>query len=365
MQLIEGDISFLAVQVVTIRHARIVAHPLADFHQAFSRDGEKRAKRMAHYVRCDPRKILPQLSTHEFQIEIEGANEIVAVATFSPLDFRRNAPRSVHWVSFQERNEDICQWNRSRFAVLRSEGFRFLYPERTTSKQKPRGTRLDNFVTAQPCLKSRVHDKRDRASLVFRHDLGRRAPPTCQQSVSKFRLTILGFRPVIPSPHADASRRICGNYRSFLLEPRKKRAQAHHVSLSRGFGYTAAFLAVESLQVRRLDRRNSRSRSDPACEPFQRELLVFGRKSTEFVPGKFERDERFDFSLERATNREIGTVRQFKCPAYRVAFVPSFKRDRLRDTSAHSGKIPPAPFLIESLYCYHASRVANRVANRQ
>ena len=71
MQLINSNIAFLEVQVVTIRHARIIAHPLTDFRQALSGDGEKRAKRMAHDMRRDPRKILPELATHEFQIEIE------------------------------------------------------------------------------------------------------------------------------------------------------------------------------------------------------------------------------------------------------------------------------------------------------
>ena len=344
MQLIDSHISFLEVQVVTIRHARIIAHPLTDFRQALSGDGEKRAKRMAHDMRRDPRKILPKLPTHEFQIEIERANEIVAVSTLPALDFRRNAPRSVHRVFFQERDKDIRQWNRSRFTVLRSKGFRLLHPERTTSDRKPRWTRLDNFVTAQSRLKSRVHDKPDHASLVFRHNLGWQLLPACQQGISKFRLAILGFRPVIPPSHADASCRIRGNYGSFLLEPGKKRAQAHHVALSGGFGHTAAFLPIESLQVRRLDRRNRCSRSDPARKPFQRKSLVFGRKPTEFIPRKFERDEGLDLSFQRAPNREIGTIRQFKCPAYRVTFLSSFERDRLPNTSAHPGKIPPAPF---------------------
>jgi hypothetical protein len=59
MQLIDGDISFLEVQVVTIRHARIIAHLLADFRQALSGNGEKRAKHMPHDTRRDPGKILP------------------------------------------------------------------------------------------------------------------------------------------------------------------------------------------------------------------------------------------------------------------------------------------------------------------
>ena len=365
MQLINSDISFLEVQVVTIRHARIIAHPLADFRQALSGDRKKRAKRMAHDMRRDPRKILPELSTDEFQIEIERANEIVAVSTLPALDFRRDAPRSVQKVFFQERDKDIRQWNRSRFAVLRSKGFRLLHPERTPSDRKPRWTRLDNFVTAQPCFKSCVHDKPDHASLVSRHDLGWQLLPACQQGISKFRLAILGFRPVIPPSHADASCRICGNHGSFLLKPGEKRAQAHHVALSGGFGHTAAFLPIESLQVRRLDRRNRCSRSEPARKPFQRKSLVFGRKPTEFIPGKFERNEGLDFSFQRAPNCEIGTIRQFKCHAYRVTFLPSFERDRLPNTSAHPGKIPPAPFLIEPLYRYHLWRVANRVANRQ
>jgi hypothetical protein len=150
MQLIDSHIPFLEVQVVTIRHAWIIAHPLADFRQALSGDGEKRAKRMAHDMRRDPRKILPEFSTHEFQIEIERANEIVAVSTLPAFDFRRDAPRSVHKVFFQERDKDIRQWNRSCFTVLRSKGFCLLHPERTTSDRKPRWTRLDNFVTTQP-----------------------------------------------------------------------------------------------------------------------------------------------------------------------------------------------------------------------
>ena len=316
-------------------------------------------------MRRDPREILPELSTHEFEIEIERANEIVAVSTLPALDFRRDAPCSVHRVFFQERDKDVRQWNRSCFTVLGSKGFRLLRPERTTSDRKPRWARLDNFVAAQPCLKSRVHDKPDHASLVFRHDLGWQLLPACQQGISKFRLAILGFRPVIPSSHADASRRICGNYGSFVLKPGEKRAQAHHVTLSGGFGNTAAFLPVESLQVRRLDRRNRCSRPDPARKPFQRKSLVFGRKPTEFIPGEFERDEGLDFSFQRAPNREIGTICQFQRPAYRVTFLPSFERDGLPNTSAHPRKIPPPPFPIEPLYRYHLWRVANRVANRQ
>ena len=56
MQLIHSYISFLEVQIVTIRHGRVIAHPLADFRQAFSGDGEKRAKGMAHDMRRDPGK---------------------------------------------------------------------------------------------------------------------------------------------------------------------------------------------------------------------------------------------------------------------------------------------------------------------
>jgi hypothetical protein len=123
MQLIYNHIPFLEVQVVTIRHARIIAHPLADFRQALPGDGKKRAKRMAHDMRRDPRKILRELPAHEFQIEIERADEIVAVSTLPALDFRRNAPRPVHRVSLQERDKDICQWNRSRFAGPSAERF--------------------------------------------------------------------------------------------------------------------------------------------------------------------------------------------------------------------------------------------------
>ena len=250
MQLIDSHIPFLEVQIVTIRHARIIAHPLADFRQAFSGDREKRAKRMAHDMRRDPGKILPKFPAHEFQIEIERADEIVAIPTLSALDFRRNAPRSVHRVSFQKCDKDIRQWNRSRFTVLRSKGFRLLHPERTASDRKPGGTGLDDFVSAQPSFKSGVHDKAHHACLVLRHDFGWNLLPTRQQSISKFRLAIFGFRPVIPPSHADASRWIRGNYGSFLLEPAEKGAQAHHVTLSGGFGHTAAFLPVESLQIR-------------------------------------------------------------------------------------------------------------------
>ena len=297
MQLIDSHIPFLEVQVVTIRHAWIIAHPLADFRQALSGDGEKRAKRMAHDMRCDPGKILLKLPAHEFQIELKRSDEIVAVSTLPALDFRRNAPRSVHRVSFQERDKDIRQWNRSRFTILRSKGFRLLHPERTASDRKPRWTRLDNFVAAQPRLESGVHDKAHHACLILRHNFGWHSLPARQESISKFRLAILSFRPVIPPSHADACRRIRGNYGSFLLEPREKRAQAHHVALSGGFSHTAAFLPIESLQVRGLDRRDGCSRSDPASKPLQRKPLVFSRKSTEFISGKLESNKGFDFSL--------------------------------------------------------------------
>ena len=79
-----------------------------------------------------------------------------------------------------------------------------------------------------------------------------------------------------------------------------------------------------------------------------------------FISGKFESDEGFDFSLQGAANRKIATIRQFKCHAYRVAFFPSFERNRLANAAARAGKIPTAPFLIESLHRYHAFRVANR-----
>ena len=158
MQLVDRRIPFLEVQVVTIRDARIVSHPLADFCETLSSDREKRTERMAHDMRRDPRKILLKFFSNELHKEIERADEIVAVATLPALDFRRDAPPSVHKVFFQERDKDIRQWNRSGFTVLRSKGFRLLHPKRTASDRKPRWTRLDNFVTAQPCFKSRVHD---------------------------------------------------------------------------------------------------------------------------------------------------------------------------------------------------------------
>ncbi|HET7237585.1 MAG TPA: hypothetical protein VFI76_01065, partial [Terrimicrobiaceae bacterium] len=108
-----------------------------------------------------------------------------------------------------------------------------------------------------------------------------------------------------------------------------------------------------------------RSRSDPAGKPPQGESFILSRKPAEFVPGKLKRDKRFDFSLQRAANRKIGTVCQFKCHAYRVAFFPSFESNRLANPSSHSGEVPPAPFLIEPLYRDHFFRVANRVAKRQ
>ena len=267
MQLNNSDISFLEVQVVTIRHARIIAHPFTDFRQALSGDGEKRTKRMAHDMGRDPRKILPELSTHELKIKVERANEIVAVSTFPTLDFRRDAPRSIQRVFFQERDKDIRQWNRSRFTVFWSKGFGLFYPERTTSDRKPRWTGLDNFVAAQPRLKSRVHDKPDHVSLVFRHDLGWQLLPACQQGISKFWLAIHGFRPVVPPSHADASCRIRGNYGSFLLEPGKKRAQAHSCSLERWIrSHGRVPTPIESLQIRRLDRRNRCWRPVPGAQ---------------------------------------------------------------------------------------------------
>jgi hypothetical protein len=365
MQLIDSCVSFLEVKVVTIRYARIIAHPLTDFRQALSGNCEKGAERMAHDMRRDPRKILLKFFSHELQIEIKRADEIVAVATLTALDFRCDTPRSVHPVAFQESNKNVCQRNRSRFTVLRSEGFRLLHSNGTPVDREPRRTGLHNLVPTQPCFKSSVHDKAHHPSLVFRHNFDRHLLPACQQSITKFRRAIFRFRPVIPPSHADAGRWIRGNYGPFLLEPRKKRPQAHHVALSGGFGHTATFLPIEPLQIRCLNRRDSCSRSDPAGKPLQGKPFVLGGKSTEFVPCKFESDEGFDFSLQRSANREIGTIRQFKCHAYRVAFFPSFERNRLANASAHAGKIPPAPFLIESLYSYHFFRVANRVANRQ
>ena len=353
MQLIDRDISFLEVQIVTIRHARIIAHPLAYFRQALPGDGEKRAKRVAHDMRRDPRKVLLKLPTHEFQVEIEGANEIVAVAALPALDLRSDAPRPIHLVAIQEGDKDICQRYRARFAVLWPKSLCLLHSEGTASNRKPGRTGLDNLVTTQSGLKSGVHDKANHAALVFRHDFARHLLPASQQGISKLRLAIFGFRPVIPSSHADASRRIRGDDASFLLKPREKRAQTHHVALSGGLGYAAAFLPVESLQIRCLDRRDWRSRSDPAGKPPQGESFILSRKPAEFVPGKLKRDKRFDFSLQRAADCEIGTVCQFECHAYRVTFLPSFESNRLANPSSHSGEVPPAPFLIEPLYRYH------------
>ena len=346
MQLIDSCVSFLEVKVVTIRYARIIAHPLTDFRQALSGNCEKGAKRMAHDVRRDPRKILLKFLAHKFQVEIKRADEIVAVATLPALDFRCDTPRSVHRVAFQERNKNVCQGNRSRFTVLRSKGFRLLHPNGTPVDRKPRRTGLHNFVTTQPRFKSSVHDKGHHPGLVFRHNFGWHLSPACQQGITKLWLAIFRFRPVIPSSHTDAGRWIRGNYGPFLLKPGKKRPQAHHVALSGGFGHTATFLPVESLQIRRLNRRDSRLWSDPAGKPLQRKLFVFSRKSTEFISGKFESDEGFDFSLQGAANRKIRTVCQLECHAYRVAFFPSFERNRLANAAAHAGKIPPAPFLI-------------------
>ena len=365
MQLIDSDIAFLEVQIVTIRHARIIPHPLADFRQAFAGDREKRAKCMAHDMRCNPGKILPQLPAHEFQIAIKGANEIVAIPTLSTLDFRRNAPRSVHRESFQEPDKHVRQWNRSRFAILRSKGFRLLHSERTASYRKPGGTGFDDFVPAQPSFKSGVHNKAHHTCLGLRHDFGWNPLPTRQQRISKFRFAVFGFRPEIPTSHTNATRWIRGNYGSFFLEPAEKGAQAHHVTLSCGFGDTVAFLPVESLQIGSFDRSDRPSRPDPACKPFQCKFLVFGREPTELIAGKFESDEGLDFPSERAPNCEIRTVRQLKRHPYRFPFISSFKRDRLPNASAHSRKIPPAPFSIKSLYGYHSAWVANRVANRQ
>ena len=108
---------------------------------------------------------------------------------------------------------------------------------------------LHHFVPTQPCFESSVHDKAHHPGLVFRHNFGRHLLPACQQSITKLRLAIFRFRPVIPPSHTDAGRRIRGNYGPFLLEPGKKRPQAHHVALSGGFGHTATFLPVESLQI--------------------------------------------------------------------------------------------------------------------
>ena len=365
MQLIDSRISFLEVQIVTIRYARIIAHPLADFRQTLSRNSEKGTKSMAHDMRRDPGKILLKFSAHKFQIEIERADKIVAVATLSAFDFRRDAPRSLHRIALQKRDKKICQRNRSCFTVLRSKGFRLLHSEGAASDRKPGRTGLDDLVSPQSCLKSGVHDKTHHAGLIFRHDFGWYHLPAFKQGISKFRLAILGFRPVIPPSHADASRRVGGNNGSFLLEPGEERAQAHHIALSGGFSHAAAFLSVESLQVRCLNRRNWRSRADPAGKPLQCKPLVFRRESTEFISGKLESYEGLDFPLQRPSDCEVGTIRQFKRQAYRVTFLPSFQRNRLPNAPTHPGKIPPAPFLIESLYCYHVSRVANRVANRQ
>jgi hypothetical protein len=107
MQLIDSCVSFLEVKVVTIRYARIIAHPLTDFRQALSGNCEKGAERMAHHMRRDPRKILLKFFSDALQIEIERADEIVAVATLTALDFRCDTPRSVHRVAFQESNKGV------------------------------------------------------------------------------------------------------------------------------------------------------------------------------------------------------------------------------------------------------------------
>jgi len=98
MQLVDRRIPFLEVQVVTIRDARIVTHPLADFCQALSSDREKGTERMTHDMRRDPGKVLLKLVPHEFKIEMERADEIgngsdssrvgfpVRRTTFRPLD---------------------------------------------------------------------------------------------------------------------------------------------------------------------------------------------------------------------------------------------------------------------------------------
>ena len=233
MQLIDSRISFLEVQIVTIRYARIIAHPLADFRQTLSRNSEKGTKSMAHDMRRDPRKILLKFSAHEFQIEIERADKIVAVATLSAFDFRRDAPRSSHRIALQKRDKEICQRNRSCFTVLRSKGFRLLHSEGAASDRKPGRTGLDDLVSPQSCLKSGVHDKPDHSGLIFRHDFGWYLLPAFKQRISKFRLAILGFRPVIPPSHADVSRRVGSKQWFVPFGARRRKSASTSYSLER------------------------------------------------------------------------------------------------------------------------------------
>jgi hypothetical protein len=209
-----------------------------------------------------------------------------------------------------------------------------------------------------------VHDKPDHACLLFRHDLDWNLPPSLQQGVPKLRLTILGFRAVVPPSHADAGGRIRGDCLSLALQPTEERAQTHQVALSGGLCHALALLAVESLQVRCFDRRD-RCPSHPTGESFQRKTLVFGRKATEFISSQFEGDEGLDLAFQGATKRQIGGICEVESFVDCLILVTSFQGDCLSDTTTHTGKIPPPPFLIESFDRYHASRVANRVANRQ
>ena len=364
MQLVDRRIPFLEVQVVTIRDARIVAHPLADFCETLSSDREKRTERMTHDMRRDPGKVLLKLIPHKFQKDMERADEIVTVATLPALDFWRDAPRSVHRVLFEKCDKNIRQRNRSRFAVLRPKGFRLLHPERPALNQKPRRTRLDNFVSSQPRFKSGVHDKPNHSRLLLRHDPDWNLPPSLQQGVPKLRLTIFGFRAVVPPSHTDVGGRIRGDYLSLVFEPTEERAQTHHVALSGGFRHTIALLAVESLQVPCFDRRDLRP-SHPTGESFQRKTLIFGRKATEFISRQFEGDEGLDLAFHGATKRQIGGICEVESFVDCLILITSFQGDCLSDTTTHTGKVPPPPFLIESFDRYHASRVANRVANRQ
>jgi hypothetical protein len=79
--------------------------------------------------------------------------------------------------------------------------FRLLHPERPALNQKPRRTRLDNFVSSQPRFKSGVHDKPNHSRLLLRHDPDWNLPPSLQQGVPKLRLTIFGFRAVVHAGH--------------------------------------------------------------------------------------------------------------------------------------------------------------------
>ena len=87
--------------------------------------------------------------------------------------------------------------------------------------------------------------------------------------------------------------------------------------------------------------------------------------ATEFISIQLEGDERPNLAFQGATNRQIGGICEVESFVDCLILIASFEGDCLSDTTAHAGKIPPAPFLIESLYCYHAFRVANRQMNME